>query len=256
VACAPDPSVPAVRPTDVLVARQPVLDARLNVAGYELLFRTAGATRAHVTEHERATSQVIVDAIGEIGLDRLVGGQRAYVNVSRDLLLAVRPLPLPADRVVLELLEGQRVDAELIAVARDLVAAGFTLALDDFIYEPALEPLLDIAHIVKLDVLALGRDATLAQLERLRGRGLWLVAEKIETHDEFAFWRQAGFDLFQGYFYARPELVRGRGMPSARLASLGTVAELHRAAGSFERLEEVIQHDAGLSFKCALRVSA
>jgi EAL and modified HD-GYP domain-containing signal transduction protein len=82
-----------------------------------------------VTEHERATSQVIVDAIGEIGLDRLVGGQRAYVNVSRDLLLAVRPLPLPADRVVLELLEGQRVDAELIAVARDLVAAGFRLAL-------------------------------------------------------------------------------------------------------------------------------
>jgi c-di-GMP-related signal transduction protein len=88
VACAPDRSVPAVRPTDVLVARQSVLDARLNVAGYELLFRTAGATRAHVTEHERATSQVIVDAIGEIGLDRLVGGQRAYVNVSRDLLLS------------------------------------------------------------------------------------------------------------------------------------------------------------------------
>jgi c-di-GMP phosphodiesterase len=249
VTCAPDSSVPAARPTDMLVARQPVLDARLNVAGYELLFRTAGATGAHVTEHERATSQVIVDAIGEIGLDRLVGGQRAYVNVSRDLLLAVRPLPLPADRVVLELLEGQRVDAELIAVARELVAAGFTLALDDFVYEPALEPLLDIAHVVKLDVLALGRDATLAQLERLRGRGLLLVAEKIETHDEFAFWRQGGFDLFQGYFYARPELVRGRGMPSARLVSLGTVAELQRAGGSFERLEEVIHQDAGLSFK-------
>jgi EAL and modified HD-GYP domain-containing signal transduction protein len=235
--------------TDVLVARQPILDARLQVAGYELLFRAPGVEGARVENAERATSQVIVDAIGDIGLDRLAGDRPAYVNVSRELLLAVRPLPLPPRRVVLELLEDQTVDAELVAVARELATAGFTLALDDFVYQPALEPLLEIAHIVKVDVLALRREGTLRQLQRLRGRDLRLVAEKVETHDDLAFSRDAGFDLFQGFFYARPELVRGRGVPAGRLGSVGTLAELQRAGGSFERLEEMIRHDAGLSYK-------
>jgi c-di-GMP phosphodiesterase len=247
---ADDLSVPtSSAPTDVLVARQPILDARLGVVGYELLFRTPGATGADVTQAEQASSQVIVDAIGEIGLDRLAGGRPAHVNVSRELLLAARPLPLPADRVVVELLEDQVVDDELVAVARELVAAGFTLALDDFVYAPALEPLLELAGIVKLDVLSLGRDGTLAQLERLRGRDLTRLAEKVETHDEFAFCRDAGFELFQGYFYARPELVRGRGVPSASVGALGTLAELQRAAGCFDELAEVIGRDVGLSYK-------
>ncbi len=247
---ADDPGVPVrTTATDVLVARQPILDARVELVGYELLFRTPGATEALVTHAEQASSQVIVDAIGEIGLDQLAGGNPAHVNVSRELLLAARPLPLPSDRVVVELLEDQVVDGELVAVARELVAAGFKLALDDFVYEPELEPLLDLAHMVKLDVLALGRDGTLAQLERLRGRGLTMLAEKVETHDEFIFCREAGFELFQGYFYARPELMRGRGVPSARVGTLGMLAELQRVAGSFEGLEEVIGRDVGLSYK-------
>jgi c-di-GMP phosphodiesterase len=234
---------------DVLVARQPILDRDLQVAGYELLFRSAGVAGAVIVDPEQATSQVIVDAIGDIGLDRLAGTHPAYVNVSRELLLAVRPLPLPPGRVVLELLEGQTVDAELLAVARELAAAGFTLALDDFVYEPALEPLLEIAHVAKVDVLALGREAALGQLDHMRGHCMRLVAEKVETHEDFAFYRDAGFELFQGFFYARPQLVRGRGVPAARLGSVGTLAELQRAGGSFERLEEVIRHDAGLSYK-------
>jgi c-di-GMP phosphodiesterase len=242
-----DPSSPGV-----LVARQPILDTRLEVAGYELLFRTAGAgpgTAALVTDADRATSEVVVDAIGELGLDRLVGGRDAYVNVSRELLLAVRPLPLPPERIVLELLEDQDVDDDLVGVARELTRDGFTLALDDFVYRPDLEPLLGLARVVKVDVLALGHDGTLEQLERLRGRGLRLVAEKVETHEEFAFCRQAGFDLFQGYFFSRPELVRGRGVPAARLGAVATLAALQQAGDDFDRLEEVISRDVGLSYK-------
>jgi EAL and modified HD-GYP domain-containing signal transduction protein len=136
-----------------------------------------------------------------------------------------------------------------VAVARELATAGLTLALDDFVHEPALEPLLDVAHVVKVDMLALGRKGTLRQLERLSGRGLRLVAEKVETHDDLAFCRDAAFDLFQGFFYARPGLVRGRGVPAVRLGSLSTLAELQRAGGSFDRLKEVIGRDVGLSYK-------
>jgi EAL and modified HD-GYP domain-containing signal transduction protein len=238
------------RRLEVLVARQPILDARLEVVGYELLFRRPGdGQHAGVTDAERATSQVIVDAIGELGLERLVGNRRAFVNVSRELLLAVRPLPLPPERVVLEILEEQAIDAELFAVARELVGAGFTLALDDFVYDPALEPLLGLASIVKLDVLALAADAVTEQLSLLRGRDLQLVAEKVETTADFARCRDTGFDLFQGYFYARPELVRGRGIPTDRLGALGTLSALQRAAGSLEQLEEVISRDVTLSYK-------
>jgi EAL and modified HD-GYP domain-containing signal transduction protein len=237
----------------VLVARQPILDARLHVVGYELLFREAAAAGdagdPRLTNPERATSQLIVDAIGELGLDRLVGRRRAYVNVSRELLLAVRPLPLPADRVVIELLEDQEVDDELVAVAHELVRDGFSLALDDFVYDPSLEPLLELADVVKLDVLALGADGTREQLARVRGRGVRLLAEKVETQAEFALCRSMGFELFQGYFYARPELVSGRGVPTERLGVLRTLVELQRAGASFDRLEELISRDVGLSYK-------
>ena len=135
-------------------------------------------------------------------------------------LVAVRPLPLPADRVVIELLEDQEVDDELVAVARELVGDGFSLALDDFVYDPSLEPLLELADVVKLDVLALGADGTREQLSRVRGRGVRLLAEKVETHAEFALCRSMGFELFQGYFYARPELVSGRGVAD-RAAQIG-----------------------------------
>ncbi len=234
---------------DVLVARQPILDGGLQVAGYELLFRTPGASVAEVTESERATSQVIVDAIAEIGLGSLSAGHPAFVNVSRELLLQVRPLPLPPDRIVIELLEDEPVDDELLAVLREVVGAGFTLALDDFIYAPELEPVLELAHVVKLDVLALGRDGALDQLAQLRGRDVRLLAEKVETHDDFAFCHMAGFHLFQGFFYARPELMRGRGMPAERLGTVRTLSEIQSSGGSFERLEQAIAHDAGLSYK-------
>ncbi|MDQ4041905.1 MAG: HDOD domain-containing protein, partial [Actinomycetota bacterium] len=234
---------------DVLVARQPILDGGLQVAGYELLFRTPGASVAAVTESERATSQVIVDAIAEIGLGPLAAGHPAYVNVSRELLLQVRPLPLPPERVVIELLEDEPVDAELLTVLRDTVRAGFTLALDDFTYRPELEPVLDLAHVVKLDVLALGRDGVLDQLAHLRGRDVRLLAEKVETHDDFAFCHMAGFHLFQGFFYARPEVMRGRGVPAERLGTVRTLSEIKSSGGSFERLEQAIAHDAGLSYK-------
>ena len=234
---------------DVVVARQPILDANLAVAGYELLFRAPGATEANVTESERASSQVIVDAIGEIGLEQLAGHAAAYVNVSADLLVAVRPPPLPPERVVLELLEDHVAYPELLAAARELKADGFTLALDDFVYHPELEPLIELTHTVKLDVLAHGRDGTLEQLEPLRGRGLTLVAEKVESREDFAFCREAGFDLFQGFFYARPELMSGRGIPAERLGTVRTLAALQGAGGSFERLEEIIGRDVALSYK-------
>jgi EAL and modified HD-GYP domain-containing signal transduction protein len=232
------------------VARQPILDAELRVVGYELLFRTPGARSAQVVDAEHATSSVIVDSFMEIGLDELVGEHMAYLNVSRDFLMNVRPLPLPPGRVVIELLENQEIDDDLLNVLHELVDDGFTLALDDFRYTPDIEPLLELARIVKLDVLALSEDELLEQVALLRKRQprLSLLAEKVELRAEFERCRVLGFDAFQGYFFARPSLTHGRGVPTQCLGALGAVSSLN-AVEDFDSLEQIITRDVGLSLR-------
>jgi len=232
------------------VARQPILDAELRVVGYELLFRAPGARTAQVVDAEAATSSVIVDSFMEIGLDELVGEHLAYLNVSRDFLMNVRPLPLPPGRVVIELLENQAIDDDLLAVLRELVDDGFTLALDDFRYTPESEPLLELARIVKLDVLALDEAELLDQVAMLRRRTprLTLLAEKVELRADFERCRVLGFDAFQGYFFARPSLTHGRGVPTQCLGALGAVSSLN-AVEDFDSLEQIITRDVGLSLR-------
>jgi c-di-GMP phosphodiesterase len=234
----------------VLVARQPILDRRLRVTGYELLYRAPHALgHADVVDAEQATSRVIAEVYTEIGLEQMVGVHPAFINVTREFLLTVRPLPLSPGRAVLELLEDQEPDEELLDVLRELRAKDYTIALDDFVYDEALDPLLDLASIVKIDVLALGEDQALAQLEVAKARGLRAVAEKVETRDDFERWAGAGFDLFQGYFYARPRTVHAQRVPAQTMDALGTISQLQSTGGDFDRLEQVIRRDVGLSYR-------
>jgi c-di-GMP phosphodiesterase len=235
---------------DVLVARQPVLDRRLHVVGYELLYRTPDALGiASINDPEVATSRVIADTFGELGLERLVGARPAYINLTRDFLLAVRPLPLMPGRVVLELLEDQEVDDALVEVLREIVGKGFALALDDFVYNPSLDRLLELATLAKVDVRALAPEEAIEQARLLRERGVRVLAEKVETMEEFERYREAGFDYFQGFFFARPNVVHRRRMPSNTKETLGSLAELQATGGDFDRLEDVIRRDVGLSYR-------
>ena len=250
LAASSDPAAANTVLREFSVARQPILDAQLAVVGYELLFRAPGARTANVVDAQAATSSVIVDSFMEIGLDELVGDHVAYLNVSRDFLMSVRPLPLPPDRVVLELLENQIIDDELLTVLRELVADGFTLALDDFRHSEEVEPLLELARIVKLDVLALEEEDLLEQVALLRRRRprLSLLAEKVETRADFERCRVLGFDAFQGYFFARPSLTHGRGVPTQCLGALSAVSSLN-AIEDFDALEQIITRDVGLSLR-------
>lgn len=146
----------------VSVARQPILDRNGELLGYELLFREPGSGTAGVLDDRAATSTVILDGLFDVGLSDLVGDHPAYVNVSRDFLLSVRPPPLPPWGVVLELLEDQLVDDELLGVLEGLVGEGFTIALDDFRLTPETEQLIRFARIVKIDNRVISRDAGLS----------------------------------------------------------------------------------------------
>ena len=175
-------------------------DADLRISAFELLYRAVGEEGLPL-HPSKATATVLVAALTDVGLDRLVGDQRAFINVNREFLLSFRPLPLPADRVVLELVEDQIMDADLMDVLGELVTVGFTLALDNFSYRPEYEPLLRLA---RSPAQRAGADAEeLAQhVRRLRDWDLQIIAEKVETREQLDYCRQLGIDGFQGYFFA------------------------------------------------------
>ena len=241
-ASADSPLVP-----ELLLARQPLLDPRGRTVGFELLHRSTRHGPSGL-QPSAATAQVLLAALADIGLERVVGSVPAWVNVTREFLLDIRSLPLAPEHVVIELLEDQEVDAELLDVLDLLSRDGFRIALDDFRYEAALEPLLDVAWAVKLDVLALSPDELAAHVERLRARDLMLVAEKVETREMYERCRALGFDAFQGYYFTRPAVMRARPAPTRHAGALAGLAAAG-ATPSFEELERLIAQDAGLCFR-------
>ncbi|MHB1836715.1 MAG: EAL and HDOD domain-containing protein, partial [Solirubrobacteraceae bacterium] len=226
--------------SEALVARQPLFDRRLEVVGYELLFRDAGDQAAHIADADRATARVALNAFTDLGLDRVTGARPAWINVTREFILEGRALTLPAQHVVLEILEDQLIDERLVAAVRDLRDQGYRIALDDFEYSPDMKPLLELAQYVKLDVLALGVDALPREIDRLRPYGVALLAEKVETHEELAVCMAAGCELFQGYFFCRPELLRAHSIDANRLSLLQLLAALQEPDIGLRELERTV----------------
>jgi EAL and modified HD-GYP domain-containing signal transduction protein len=218
---------------EVLVARQPVLDAEMGLLGFELLVEGAA---------------IVVDALSEIGLETLTGGHAAWLPLGRDLLLDVGPLPVRSDRVVLQVPAGDGDDPALNEAVRQLADRGGCVALDAFAYRPGLAPLLEAAWGVKLDLAAHGADGLRAQVAALAGRELVLIATSVDTRADFALCRELGFSAFQGSFLAEPEIVPGRAVPTQSLSALGTLADVQSSV-EFEDVERAIVRDVGLSHK-------
>jgi len=231
------------------VARQPICDRALRVIGYELLFRDADGDFARITDPDAASSRTILTTLTEIGLPSLVGDRLAFLNVTRRLLLGDFAALLPPERVALEVLENVVVDDDLVTAVAMLAHQGYLVALDDFVYRDELRPLLEVASVVKLDVKALDAGELERHLRLLRPFDVRLLAEKIETQEQFEELRDRGFHYFQGYFFSRPQNVRGRAVPEDRLSRLRLVAVLQRPDLEFDELHAVISADLGLSYR-------
>jgi EAL and modified HD-GYP domain-containing signal transduction protein len=151
--------------------------------------------------------------------------------------------------VVLEVLENVAVDAQLIDGVRRLSAQGFSIALDDFVYAEKWEPLLELADIVKVEIPALGHAQIAAHLKLLRRYDVQVLAEKIETEEDFERLREMGFDLFQGYFLARPKVLKGSRIPSNRLGMLRMLAALQDPDIRMEELGRTITQDVSMCYR-------
>jgi len=234
---------------DVFIARQPILDAGQRIFGYELLFRSGAANVYDSSDPTEATSRLVASAISVHGLDTLTLGAQAFINVTRDILLAGTVLVLPSHRTVLEILETLTPDHDVIEACKALKRRGYRIALDDFVDDDRHRPFVALADMIKVDVLATTPDDQRALIKRIGRPGLAFVAEKVETPTAFADARAAGYKYFQGYFFSRPVLVGARDVPSAKMNYLRLLAELNQPAHTLWGLEEIIKRDVGLSYK-------
>ena len=240
---------PKTHSSEVFIGRQPIFDRGERVAGYEILFRGDDPERANVLDPEMATATVVLNALTEIGIERIVGSRIAWINLSRESLLSGIATMLPPAVAGVEILEGQQVDDDLVAAVRDLKRLGYRISLDDFEYEPVLEPLIELADVIKLDHLALGPERFTAQVELLKPYPAAVLAEKVETKDAHEFCRALGCDLFQGFFYQAPELLHERRIELRAGSILQVISALQNTDLQFDELEPLIAHDLPLSLR-------
>jgi len=241
---------------DIFVGRQPIYGRRLELHAYELLYRGADVDYADFSEGDRATSQVLLNTFTEFGLERIVGGHLAFINLTRGFIVGEYPLPVPRTQVVLEVLEEVEPDEQVLQGMEDLRRRGFKIALDDFVYKPEREPMLALADIIKVDVLGLEADEVRTRFQQLKPRGIKLLAEKIETREQFELCRDMGFDYFQGYFLAKPNVVSGSSIPASSLNLLRLMAEFQTPDHDLDRIAEIVSQDVALSYKLLRHINA
>jgi EAL and modified HD-GYP domain-containing signal transduction protein len=234
---------------DYYLGRQPIYDTTQQVIGYELLFRQRDGSWSNPVDGDQATSRVIMHSFWELGLSKVVGDYKAFINVTRGFLLDPELLPPPGPQLVLEILEDIVIDDEVTSAVRELKARGYTIALDDFIYHEDLEPLIALADIIKLDVMELGAERLAEHSRVLRQHSLKLLAEKVETPEVYEYCVGLGFDYFQGYFLCRPRVLKGKRMPANRVNALRLMAGLQARDLDLAALEKIISHDPALSYR-------
>ena len=233
----------------VFVGRQPIFNASMQVYGYELLFRSSQVNEAGLLDGNTASAQVINNALLEIGLDDLVGNSLAFINFPHDLLTNGIADVLPPERVVIEILEDVKVDNELIKGVSALVERGFKIALDDFVYGPEWDPLLELASIVKLDVMGRSIDEIRETVWIIQRHNLQLLAEKVESREEYRALQKLGFEYFQGYFFAKPELINRNKLPDNHIALLQLLSRLQDPNIEIKEVETLVSQTVSLNYK-------
>ncbi len=232
----------------VLIGRQPICDRQLDTYGYELLYRSESWPGDGVLDGDQATATVAINTIYNIGLDHLVGPHRAFINMTRSFLVEGLYKALPSDRVILEVLEDVEPDGPALAAIREAASLGYGIALDDFVYHERLEPLIELATVIKVETQALDQQAIAEHARILDRPGLLLLAEKVETHQEYEVCRDAGYDLFQGYFFCRPKVLRRKRIPADHLALVRLTATLYDPDADITEVERVVERNVSLSY--------
>lgn len=229
------------------LGRQPILDRNQEIVGYELLFRAADIDHAEFDNYSLAVTSVISSALASFGIHEVLGEKFGFINIHLDLFLSEILELLPIGQIVLELLEIIELDDQVIERCRELREMGFILALDDHEFNPANIGIYSVVDIIKIDILMTGVDALPQMVKQLRKFPVKILAEKVETVEQFQICYELGIDLFQGYFFERPVVLNRRKIDVSGLAMLKLLQQLTMDA-SVEQIEQTFKENPSLSY--------
>ena len=236
-----------LRVREFFLARQPILDRDQALVAYELLFRNAAAGPAQVTNDLSATASVIAHA-SQLGMEKVIGDSVGYLNVDAAVLMSDIFRFLPREKVVLEIVETMKVTPEILARVKQLVDDGFRFALDDVITDSDdVQQLLPLVEVIKFDLRDMPLSALLKLTPCFKLSKKKLLAEKVESQEQYQTCLELGFDYFQGYYFAKPVILSGKKLSPSQLSIMQLMSQINSDADNAD-IERSIKKDVSLCF--------
>ncbi len=231
------------------MARQPIFNKRKRIYGYELLFRDGMVNAFPDVDGDAATSRVLSTSFWSNDIERITGRRKAFVNFTEKMIIEKIPAMFPKKTIMVEILEDMEPNAAVVTACREMAKQGYNLVLDDFIYKPEMKPLLALARIVKFDFRASSIEEIKEAIKELAAYRVKLLAEKIETHEEFQQALNMGFEYFQGYFFSKPEILKSRDISPSKITLLNIMSEANREDFRITELEKFVSRDLSINYK-------
>ncbi len=235
---------------EIFVARQPIFNTHKKIFGYELLFRNGLENKFPDIDGDTATSNVLSNTFFSFELKELLGNKPGLINFTQKLLLQKAPLLFPQKHVIIEVLETVEPTDAVLAALSEIKKKGFTIALDDFVYHKKFRPMMELCRIIKFDLITTPLDTLVDIVQDIRSNlNITLLAEKVETYEEFQKAKEMGFMLFQGYFFSRPEILSRKGISSVQISKIRLINEVAQPELNLNRIEKLIKNDVSVSYK-------
>ncbi len=234
---------------DIFVARQPIFLKNKSVAAYELLFRDSMENFMPANQDgDRATSSILSRSFMNLGFDAVSGGKKVFINFTENLLIKQIPTLFPPERAIIEILEDVRPTPAVLEACRELKRKGYSLALDDFIFDMEMAPFFDIVDIIKIDFMGVPLETIKLKISSIP-RSIKLLAEKVETWEEFRAGIDMGFVLFQGYFFSKPEIIKGKELSASTTSLIQIVSEINKNDPDLDKIVSIVSKEVMISYK-------
>jgi EAL and modified HD-GYP domain-containing signal transduction protein len=235
---------------EIFVARQPIFTTHKKIFGYELLFRNGLENVFPGIDGDIATSNVLSSTFFSFEIKEILGNKPGLINFTRELILQKSPLLFPRQHIIVEVLEDIEPDQEILAALEQIIKKGFNIALDDFVYHEKFRPMMELCKIIKFDLIATPLEILIDIVKDIQSNwDITLLAEKVETYEEFQKAKEMGFTLFQGYFFSKPEVLSKKDISVNKIAKLKLINEVGKKDLNLGKIESLIKKDVSVSYK-------
>ena len=236
---------------EVFLGRQPIFNAKKQVVAYEILYRSGNHNAYDVTiDGDTATTSVVIDALLNFGVTKLTSGRRVYINFTKKLIMDNLPTLFNPKELVIEILESTEIDDAFVEKCKEFKSKGYSIALDDYIGDAKFEAIMPYVDILKVDFMLLGKNERQSIAKRFSTYGkMILLAEKVETLEDFNQGMAFGYHLFQGYFFERPVICKGKSVDVSTYRYMEVLKETMTEEPDFNKLTNIVKNDFSLSYK-------